>query len=349
MASLRKKYGRFWYLLFREGDRQRSIPLGPISASEARTIKIRFEADENYLRLDFAGKVKLKFSELAELYEAYARGFKAAITVKAEVEKLAVLSKTFGKRDIGTITTAELQDYLRPHGPNYQRLLIAALRSLFGLAILKKVLKVNPAKELRRPRIPKAPPRAVDQASIKAVFAAMTPATWAKWMVAYHAGLRPSELKALQVGQVDFKAGVITILKTKTGDFRRIPIHRNIEKILKDVCAGRGREEFLFPGRWGDAAIELRQGLKDACIAAKVKGVTPYTFRHQFATDILNQPVQAGMTYDQVLTGLKEILGHSTLEMTLRYARVLPPTVRAVMDNFAGIPGENQKSPPPAL
>lgn len=113
-------------------------------------------------------------------------------------------------------------------------------------------------------------------------------------------------------------------------------------------AAGRGRQrpqphprtgrptDFLFAerghrlGPW-----QVRSGLAAAVAAAGLTGpggaplrVTPHQLRHTYATELAN----AGMS----LQGLMALLGHVTPEMTLRYATLASPTLRAGYDEAMG-------------
>jgi len=79
------------------------------------------------------------------------------------------------------------------------------------------------------------------------------------------------------------------------------------------------------------SAYRLRKGLADAAIAAGLGGrdgatlhVTPHQLRHTYGTALVN----GGMS----LQALMALLGHVSAEMTLRYASLASPTVRAAYD-----------------
>ena len=94
--------------------------------------------------------------------------------------------------------------------------------------------------------------------------------------------------------------------------------------------------EFLFLDRGRRlSAYKLRHGLDTAVTAAGLRGrgdkplhVTPHQLRHTYATTLVN----AGMS----LQALMAVLGHVSAEMTLRYASIASPTVRAAYDAAMG-------------
>jgi len=90
--------------------------------------------------------------------------------------------------------------------------------------------------------------------------------------------------------------------------------------------------DFLFAERGRrPSAYRLRQGLADAASTAGLAGrdgttlhVTPHQLRHTYGTALVN----GGMS----LQALMALLGHVSAEMTLRYASLASPTVRAAYD-----------------
>lgn len=111
--------------------------------------------------------------------------------------------------------------------------------------------------------------------------------------------------------------------------------HRGRQRPLAHPRDGRPAE-FLFMERGRRlSAYRLRRGLIDAVAAGRLRGrggaplrVTPHQLRHTYATRLVN----AGMS----LQALMAVLGHVSAEMTLRYASIASPTVRAAYETAMG-------------
>jgi site-specific recombinase XerD len=134
----------------------------------------------------------------------------------------------------------------------------------------------------------------------------------------------------------------------KLGTERTVPLDAATLAAFDAWMAHRGRQrplinprdghlaEFLFMERGRRiSAYRLRQGLDDAVTAAGLRGrggnplhVTPHQLRHTYATTLVN----AGMS----LQALMAVLGHVSAEMTLRYASIASPTVRAAYEAAMG-------------
>jgi integrase len=134
----------------------------------------------------------------------------------------------------------------------------------------------------------------------------------------------------------------------KLGTERTVPLDAATLAAFDAWMAYRGRQrplihprdghpaEFLFMERGRRlSAYRLRRGLDDAVTAAGLSGrggsplhVTPHQLRHTYATTLVN----AGMS----LQALMAVLGHVSAEMTLRYASIASPTVRAAYEAAMG-------------
>ena len=134
----------------------------------------------------------------------------------------------------------------------------------------------------------------------------------------------------------------------KLGTERTVPLDAVTLTAFDAWMAHRGRQrplthprdghlaEFLFMERGRRlSAYKLRHGLDTAVASAGLQGrggaplhVTPHQLRHTYATTLVN----AGMS----LQALMAVLGHVSAEMTLRYASIASPTVRAAYEAAMG-------------
>ncbi len=130
----------------------------------------------------------------------------------------------------------------------------------------------------------------------------------------------------------------------KLGTERTVPLDQPTLAAFDEWMARRGPQralphprldrlaDFLFVDRGRRlSAYRLRRGLEDAATAAALRGrdgaplrVTPHQLRHTYGTTLVN----AGMS----LQALMALMGHVSAEMTLRYASMASPTVRAAYE-----------------
>jgi len=129
-------------------------------------------------------------------------------------------------------------------------------------------------------------------------------------------GMRASELVALSVGDVDWEAGTVLIRNGKGGKNRRVaPGQRALDALRAYLAAGHIRRGWLFPGLSNGhlRADSLYHLVERLGARAGIPGSNCHRFRHTFSHEFLAAGGDVG--------DLKELLGHSTIAMSLRYAR----------------------------
>lgn len=142
-------------------------------------------------------------------------------------------------------------------------------------------------------------------------------------------GLRVSEVCRLTWQSIDFQASTIRINNGKGQADRIAYISPDLEKAL-DLWHERGSQsEYLFPSRKVRLAPLGRREIN--CLMSKylrlariTKRYSPHCLRHTFATQLLN----AGVS----LEVLKELMGHHSIQMTLRYTQLYESTKRQQYD-----------------
>ncbi|MBF0564028.1 MAG: site-specific integrase [Nitrospirae bacterium] len=152
-------------------------------------------------------------------------------------------------------------------------------------------------------------------------------------VTALNTGCRKAEILSLKWENVDLKHGFILLDTTKNGERREIPINTTLKSVLQSVKR-RLDVPYVFFDHAGKSYNDVRRSFNTACRKAGIKDFHFHDLRHTFASHL----VMAGVD----ITSVKELLGHKTLTMTLRYAHLAPShKVRAVdlLDNAI-----NQKS-----
>ena len=109
----------------------------------------------------------------------------------------------------------------------------------------------------------------------------------------------------------------VTGITTKTNTTRYIPLNKTVLDCLqawqpKDVDL----DAYVFAGKDGARVVDIKTAWKALMTAAKVSNFRVHDLRHTFASKL----VQAGVDLNTV----RELLGHSDIKMTLRYAHLAP-------------------------
>jgi len=138
-------------------------------------------------------------------------------------------------------------------------------------------------------------------------------------------GVRRGEALGLEWENVDRSRGVVVLVKTKNGKPRDVQLSRNADAVLARRWA-QGAAGLVFGSRnWNS----FRQAWVGALKAAGIRRFRFHDLRHTTASWL----VQQGRSLKEV----KELLGHSDIAITLRYAHLAPDHLRAAVASLDGI------------
>jgi integrase/recombinase XerD len=204
---------------------------------------------------------------------------------------------------------------------------LSALRGFFAYLNDEGLIPVNPAEFLDNPKLAKKLPEVLSQKEIAAMLARPDLSDRLGFRdrtileILYAAGLRVSELVALEPLDFDPQQGLLKIFG-KGGKERLAPIHYAAQEFLEawlvDWRPGfNPKENAIFLNRSGKALS--RQGvwkaIKRYALAAGIKRtVSPHTFRHSFATHLLEGGAD--------LRTVQILLGHEDIAATEIYTHV---------------------------
>lgn len=152
-------------------------------------------------------------------------------------------------------------------------------------------------------------------------------------------GLRIREALSLRLSNVDLKAGVLTVQKTKMDQSRLVPLHPSAQRQLAGYCsrrahylAGRETSDYFFVSKRGnrlDSAavrrtfyrLSRQTGLRGA---AASHGPRIHDLRHRFATQTLINWYRSGVDAERRISVLSTYLGHVHVADTYWYLTACP-------------------------
>jgi integrase len=136
-------------------------------------------------------------------------------------------------------------------------------------------------------------------------------------ITALNTGMRKSEILNLKWNEnVDLKHGFILLGLTKNGDRREIPINDTLRRTLQATSRRLDTPYVFYDMKTGKPYKDVKRSFKTAVRKAKIHDFKFHDTRHTFASHL----IMAGLD----ITTVKELLGHKTLTMTLRYAHLAP-------------------------
>ncbi|CAN5530500.1 tyrosine-type recombinase/integrase [soil metagenome] len=150
-------------------------------------------------------------------------------------------------------------------------------------------------------------------------------------LVALGTGMRFGELTGLTWADVDLGRALLTVRaeSAKSGLGRHLPLNTDVVKVLttwkpKDARA----DAYVFPGRDGGRLTDIKSAWKTLLKAAKVTAFRVHDCRHHFASKL----AMAGVS----LAVIRELLGHASLTMTIRYSHLSPDARAAAVAKLVG-------------
>lgn len=223
-----------------------------------------------------------------------------------------------------------------------QARMVSGLRSFFKYCLIEEIITVDPAALLEAPKSIRKLPDTLSFEEIEAIIGAIDLSKLEgernKAMIEtlYSCGLRVSELVNLKISNLHIDVGYIRV--TGKGDKERlIPIGRDAVKyigiyrnnIRNKIGIKLGEEDFLFLNRRGTrlSRIMIFLILKELAKKAGItKVISPHTFRHSFATHL----VEGGAD----LRAVQEMLGHESITTTEIYTHLDREFLRSTLHQF---------------
>jgi len=195
-------------------------------------------------------------------------------------------------------------------------------------------VELNPARQVRSPKLPKRLPSFLPKDESKELLdlprehSEVGLRDGAVLELLYATGLRVAECCGLDRDDVDERQGTVRVMG-KGGKERVVPVGDEALHAVGSWLAVRGKERgALFTNARGGRLTtrSVQRIVKQRARAAGIdRRVTPHTLRHSFATHMLGEGADLRL--------IQELLGHSRLSTTQRYTHVSPEHLMKVYDS----------------
>ena len=217
---------------------------------------------------------------------------------------------------------------------------LSGIKSFFNYLILNDMIEASPAELIEAPKTSRPLPDTLTTAELDRLIGSIDASTTkglrdrAILELLYSCGLRVSELCELRIGDLFFGEGYIRV--TGKGDKQRlVPISamaRERINLYLDYRKNRFRDEVLFLNNRGCklTRVMIFTIIKQAAQRASIdKKISPHTFRHSFATHLL----QGGASIRQV----QELLGHENIVTTEIYTHLNTDHLRETLQEHLSL------------
>ncbi|WP_162416702.1 site-specific tyrosine recombinase [Cyclobacterium roseum] len=273
------------------------------------------------------------------------------LAYRQDVQKLAVfMEENFPERRPETTELYHLRHFVdKLAGENIsefsQARIISGVKAFYKYLLYEDKVTDSPAILLEAPKLTRTLPDTLSYHEIESILEAVPLGqpgghrNRAMLEMLYGSGLRVSELIQLKKGHYFEDIGFLRVLG-KGNKERLVPVGKSAAKYLRIYLEevrtqgpiAKGHEEYLFLNNRGKKLSRVMVFLmikKMAASAGIAKKVSPHTFRHSFATHL----VEGGAD----LRAVQEMLGHESITTTEIYTHLDRDYLRQVLNEF--LPG----------
>ncbi len=229
------------------------------------------------------------------------------------------------------VTSEDIESYLAANdalSKRSQARVLSSLRSFFGWMVLEGYIGDNPCDKVDSPKLGVYLPDVLSEEEVSGIIDSVDTSTWqglrdrAILEVLYGCGLRVSEVVGLKISCLYFKDGFIRVIG-KGDKERLVPVGEMAVDAIGAYLERRPEpadsisSDLLFLNRFGRSLsrISMFKMIKVQALAADVrKEISPHTFRHSFATHLVERGADLRM--------VQEMLGHESITTTEIYTHV---------------------------
>jgi integrase len=302
--------GRIWYADFYINGQRVQTSTGTPNKREAE----RFMA-KHLVAGDTAKQVRISLEEFGRRYMEYAKANKRS-WIRDE-QMLKQLNGFYGPALLSDIGALSVESYKRQRMND-----VAPATVNREIALLKHMYNLAEAWGFHHGRNPVKGVRFLAENNLKLRTlseeeeAKLLPCCplYLRDMVlfALHTGLRSGDLFRLQWEDINTRENQLKIIVRKTQQELELPLSELAAEVIARWRAIKSCPYVFYNQITGDRFKDVKAGLKKAVHDAGLTGITWHTFRHTFASRL----VQGG---SDIVT-IKELLGHAEIKTTMRYA-----------------------------
>jgi len=328
MAIYKKKND--YYIDYYANSRRIREKIGPSKPLAENVLRKRKVEVAEGKHLDIRKQQKIKFEDFADEYvELYLKPNRKDWE-KSEIFNIRRLKRFFKGRYLYEITPLLVEKFKierrKEVGPATTNRSLSCLRAIINKAILWEKFKgTNP---IRKGKVNffkenNTRTRYLEKEEIVKLLQHCRGRLKPIVVVALNTGMRRGEILNLKWKDIDFRRGIIYLYQTKNNEKREIPMNEAAKTALIRVRK-HPESAYIFCDIGGQPFKNVR---KSFWTALKKSGIVNFRFhdlRHTFASHLVMSGVD--------LNTVRELLGHKSLDMTLRYSHLSPDHKKRAVD-----------------
>ena len=316
-----------WYIDYRVHGIRKREAIGPNKHLAEEVIAKRKVQILEGRYFDIKKNFQIPIDEIAEDFLKYSKNNKKSYG--RDIILVDNLLDFFRNKRLNNITPILIEQYkgkrlnedgMMPATVNRE---IACLKCIFNWAIKNGKADVNPMKQVKLLKENNTRLRFLSQEEIIQLKNNCSERIRPIVETALMTGMRRGEILNLKWEDVNFQQGIIVIKNSKSGKLREIPICSALRKVMEQY-SNASTGEYVFCSELGQPYRNFYTGFQRIVKKAGIEDFSFHDLRHTAASYLIMLGID--------IVTVKEILGHSSINMTLRYAHLSPLHKREAME-----------------
>jgi integrase len=283
----------------------------------------------------------VSFSALADSALEWSKAHK--LSYDDDVIRKKRIVERFGSRSAELITAQDIEKWFaeqtwKPATFNRYKALFSLI---YRLGINSGKVKINPARGVKTRTENNARIRFLsteEESSLRQKIEEQYPERLPEFEIALHTGMRRSEQYGLTWDCVDLERRILTIPRSKHGGTRYVFLNDTALaalQVLWKFANGAGR--VFSNGYTSETSYGAREWFEKCAKATKIENFTWHSLRHTFASNLVMRGVD--------IRTVQELMGHKTIQMTLRYAHLAPQHQLAAVQRLCDTMTRTEEEP----
>ncbi|HEX3035163.1 MAG TPA: tyrosine-type recombinase/integrase [Thermodesulfobacteriota bacterium] len=305
-----------------------------MSKTAAKEVLRKLEGEYDRKKFGIVDEKLIPFEEFSKEYLEYSKTNKAEESHRRDKTSMQNLNRFFRSIHLPRLTTHLIEQFKIKRlsegvAPRTVNIELTCLSHMLNKAVERGYIKESPFKGIKLLTYEKKPPKFLTGEEVSKLLGAASP--WLKpiIIVMLNTGIRDGERRRLKFEDIDFKNKRILIRSSKAKDYRAIPMNEEVEKILKwlqenyipsnsistkSCLRKEHQKEYVFCNEDGSPVQHIKRAFRNACRKAGLRGASPHTLRHTFASHLVMSGVD--------LRTVQRLLGHKSISTTIIYSHL---------------------------
>jgi integrase len=314
-----KRHHHWWIDYTKDGLRKRR-KIGKDKKQAQKILdKIRYETTENKFQTTLPEIPRIKFADFCDEYLELHSKINNRAWRGFDLNNIKVFKKHFPGKYLDDITPFIVEEFkakrIQEVSPATVNRNLATLKAIYNKAIFwGRYSGINPVKRVKFFRENNKRLRFLEKSEIVTLLDNCVDYLKPIVIIAINTGMRKREILDLKWTDIDFQRRIIFLHNTKNGETREVPMNQNAINALLSVDKHKNSAFIFINGKNGKTYYNIRKCFLTALEKSAIKDFRFHDLRHTCASHLVMNGID--------LNTVRELLGHKSLEMTLRYSHL---------------------------